>query len=106
VRGSGLSLSFVESHKRDRPKKPDEPDLRHAPRNVGLQDLTLILVRHSAFASTGYNPLGRQTGKQRPQPRLAYRPRSEDEGVPGGNQKSSLSPFSFPAFAVTGSRLT
>jgi hypothetical protein len=42
VRGSVLSLSFVEPHKRERPKKPDEPAPRHAPRNVGLQDLVLI----------------------------------------------------------------
>jgi hypothetical protein len=34
VRGSGLSFSLVEPHKRDRPKKPDEPDPRHAPRMV------------------------------------------------------------------------
>jgi len=51
ARGSVLSLSFVEPNKRERPKKPDEPAPRHAPRNVGLQDpvssrnplLTLIL---------------------------------------------------------------
>ena len=34
VGGSVLSLSFVEPNKRDRPKKPDEPDPRHALRNV------------------------------------------------------------------------
>jgi hypothetical protein len=33
VRGSALFLWFVEPHKRDRPKKPDEPDPYHAPRN-------------------------------------------------------------------------
>jgi len=33
VRGSVLSLSFVEPHKRDRPRKSDEPDPCHAPRN-------------------------------------------------------------------------
>jgi len=33
VRGSVLSLSFVEPHKRDRPRKSDEPDPRHALRN-------------------------------------------------------------------------
>src|SRR5687767_6266292 len=46
VRGSVLSLSFVEPHTGDKPKKPnksDEPDPRHAPRNVGLQDLTPLL---------------------------------------------------------------
>lgn len=31
MRGSVLSLLFVELHKQDRPKKPEEPDLRHAP---------------------------------------------------------------------------
>ena len=44
VRGSVLSLSFVEPNIRDRPKKPDGPDPRHAPRNVGLQDLTPFLL--------------------------------------------------------------
>jgi len=34
VRGAGWSFSFVEPHTRDRPKKPDEPAPRHAPRNV------------------------------------------------------------------------
>jgi hypothetical protein len=34
-----LFLSFVEPHARDRPKKPDEPNPRHAPRNIDLQDL-------------------------------------------------------------------
>ena len=34
VRGSGLSLWFVEPNKRDRLKKPDEPDPRHAPQHV------------------------------------------------------------------------
>jgi len=33
VRGAGWSPWFVEPHTRDRPKKPDEPDPRHAPRN-------------------------------------------------------------------------
>jgi hypothetical protein len=33
VRGSVLSLSFVDPNKRDRPKKPDGPDPRHAPQN-------------------------------------------------------------------------
>jgi hypothetical protein len=37
VRGSVLSLSFVEPHKRDRPRKSDEPDPRHAPGNVGCK---------------------------------------------------------------------
>ena len=32
-RGAGWSRSFVEPNKRDRPKKPDEPDPRHAPGN-------------------------------------------------------------------------
>jgi hypothetical protein len=39
VRGSVLSLSFVEPKKRDRPKKPDEPAPRHMPGN-GLQTKT------------------------------------------------------------------
>jgi hypothetical protein len=38
---------------------------------------------------------GQQTGKQRPQPRSAFHPHSEDEDAPGGTQKSSLSPFLF-----------
>ena len=38
-RGSVLSLSFVEPNQRDRPKKPEESDPRHAPRNIDLQDL-------------------------------------------------------------------
>jgi len=33
VRGSVLSLSFVEPNKPDRPTRPDEPTPRHAPRN-------------------------------------------------------------------------
>jgi len=33
VRGSVVSLSFVEPNKRDRPRKPDEPAPRHAPGN-------------------------------------------------------------------------
>jgi len=33
VRGSVLSLSFVEPHTRDRPKRLDEQTPRHAPRN-------------------------------------------------------------------------
>jgi len=32
VRGFVLSLWFVKPNKRDRPKKPAEPDPRHAPR--------------------------------------------------------------------------
>ena len=44
IDGAVLSLSFVEPYKRDIPKKPNGPDLRHAPQNVGLQDLTLIFV--------------------------------------------------------------
>lgn len=38
-RGAGWSRSFVEPSKRERPKKPDEPDPRHAPQHVRLQDL-------------------------------------------------------------------
>mgnify|MGYP001571076624 CR=1 FL=1 len=41
--GAVWSLSFVEPPARDRPEQPDEPAPRHAPRNVGLQDLTPIL---------------------------------------------------------------
>ena len=33
VRRAVLSRSFVEPHTRDRPKQPDEPAPRHAPRN-------------------------------------------------------------------------
>ena len=33
LRGSVLSLSFAEPHKRDTPARPDEPDLRHVPGN-------------------------------------------------------------------------
>ena len=33
MRGSVLSLSFVEPLNREKPKKPDAPDPRHAPRN-------------------------------------------------------------------------
>jgi len=43
VRGSVLSLSFVESNKRDRSTRPDELNPYHVPQNVGLQDLTIIL---------------------------------------------------------------
>lgn len=39
MRGSVLSLSFVESKKPDKPDRPNEPPPRHAPRNVGLQAL-------------------------------------------------------------------
>jgi hypothetical protein len=31
MRGSVLSLSFMEPNNRDRPKKPDRPDPRNAP---------------------------------------------------------------------------
>ncbi len=62
-----LSLSFVEPNKRDRPDGPDEPDPRHAPRNVELQDpvssqnhlLTFILLplySSSQAAPSGYSP--------------------------------------------------
>jgi hypothetical protein len=42
--------SFLEPNKpeqpdrRDEPERPDEPAPRHAPQNVGLQDLIAILV--------------------------------------------------------------
>ena len=44
VRGAVWSRSFVEPHARDRPKKPDEPAPRHAPRDVGLSERAFILV--------------------------------------------------------------
>ena len=44
VRGSVLSLLFVEPNTRDRLKKPDGPDPRYAPGNVGLQDIARILT--------------------------------------------------------------
>ena len=56
VRGSGLSRPFVKPNKpekpdrRDEPERPDEPAPRHAPRNVGLQNLTIIL--HTPFFMT------------------------------------------------------
>jgi len=37
VRGSALCLWFVKPNKRDRPKKPAEPDPRHAPRGVPVR---------------------------------------------------------------------
>jgi len=52
VRGAVLSLLCVEPHTRERPKKPDEPNPRHSPRNVGLQDLTLILPWHFFISSS------------------------------------------------------
>lgn len=47
-----LSLSFVEPHRRDRSKKPDESAPRHVPRNVGLQDLTRILLPRKASTNS------------------------------------------------------
>jgi hypothetical protein len=41
VRGSVLSLWFVKPNKRDRPKKPAEPDPRHAPREGSRFDLDM-----------------------------------------------------------------
>lgn len=70
MRGSVLSFSFVEPHTADRPKEPDEPAPRHASRNVGLQDLTLLLrlligfLPRCACASTGNDPSEGKTGKQ------------------------------------------
>jgi hypothetical protein len=62
VRGSVLSLSFVEPNRRDRPKKPDAPAPRHAPGTVAdsiLPSLVLVLtVLHSlrslCLDGTGY----------------------------------------------------
>ena len=48
VRGSVLSLSFVEPHTRDRPKTPDEPAPRDAPRNGFSLQLTTYLPRFPA----------------------------------------------------------
>ncbi len=50
VRGSVPSLSFVKPNKPEKPDRRDEPAPRHAPRNVGLQNLTIIL--HTPFFMT------------------------------------------------------
>jgi len=52
VRGAGWSPWFVEPHTRDRPKKPDEPDPRHAPRSGPGSILVFCGVlgcRHAAY---------------------------------------------------------
>lgn len=51
VGGSGLSLSFVESNKREGPKKPNEPAPRYSPRDVGLKGLTLIFYSSAGKGS-------------------------------------------------------
>lgn len=48
VRGAVLSLSFVELHTRDRPKKPDEPVPRHAPRNGSWQRFVSLTFKFIA----------------------------------------------------------
>jgi hypothetical protein len=46
MRESVLSLSFVEPNKRDRPKKPDEPDPRHALQN-GSGHIRFLLATYA-----------------------------------------------------------
>ena len=46
VRGSVLSLSFVEPNKRNSPKKPDEPDPRPAPR-YGFGYILILLATYA-----------------------------------------------------------
>ncbi|HMF86152.1 MAG TPA: hypothetical protein VK598_07355 [Nitrospiraceae bacterium] len=41
-----MSLSFVEPNKRDGPKKPDEPDPRHARRN-GFGHILFLLATYA-----------------------------------------------------------
>ncbi len=66
VHESVFSLSFVEPHTGDRPKKPDEPDSRHVLRNVGLQDLTLILdPKREAYPSLRSRWGEQRGGKER-----------------------------------------
>ena len=38
-----LHSRFVEPNKPDRPNRPDRPTSRHAPRNVGVSELAIIL---------------------------------------------------------------
>jgi hypothetical protein len=51
---SGLSCLFLspETNSPERLNKPDRTDSRPAPRNVGLQDLTLILLLVQNFTNS------------------------------------------------------
>ena len=55
VGGSVLSLWFVEPNKRDRPKKPDGPAPRHAPRNGSCISSVVLISQYSCLGD--YNLL-------------------------------------------------